>query len=84
MTRIHWQAADDTFEVIAEGEAKWSEAVTIKAPLPACVLSHVQAESKIGKFPIVFMNGYQSWTWSPYMHAQASIRGVAQIPSFLY
>lgn len=83
MTRIHWQVMDNTPKVIAEGEAKWSEAVTIKAPLPACVLSHVQAESKIGKFPIVFMNGYQSWTWSPYMHAQASIRGVAQIPSFL-
>ena len=32
MTRIHWQATDDTPEVIAEGEAEWGEAGMPRPP----------------------------------------------------
>lgn len=83
MTKIHWQVLDEDLRMVADGEKEGDHAISITAQFPATVLSQVKAESKIGKFPFIFMNGFQSWTWSPWMQAQAKIRGVAHIPSFL-
>ena len=83
MTKIYWQVLDEARRVAAEGEKEWEKVISIQARFSPTVLAKVKAESKIEKFPFVFMNGYQSWTWSPWMHARAEIRGVAHIPSFL-
>jgi alpha-galactosidase len=60
-------------------------ALHLAADLPAGTLKSVRAELpwKMDAADRLFMNGYQTWTYSPELDRKGKLRGVDHIPGFL-
>ena len=83
---LHWYA--ETTGGVRQGDAPVHPgcgAVHLSADLPAGTLKAVRAELpwKMVADERLFMNGYQTWTYSPELNRNGKLRGTDHIPGFL-
>ena len=83
---LHWYA--DTTGGVRQGDAPVHPgcgAVRLSADLPAGTLKTVRAELpwRMAAEERLFMNGYQTWTYSPELDRNGKLRGTDHIPGFL-
>ena len=83
---LHWYA--DTTGGVRQGDAPVHPgcgAVRLSADLPAGTLKTVRAELPwtMEADERLFMNGYQTWTYSPELDRNGKLRGTDHIPGFL-
>lgn len=83
---LHWYA--ETTGGVRQGDAPVHSgcgAVHLSADLPAGTLKAVRAELpwKMAADERLFMNGYQTWTYSPELDRNGKLRGTDHIPGFL-
>lgn len=83
---LHWYA--ETTGGVRQGDAPvypGCGALHLSADLPAGTLKAVRAELpwKMETDERLFMNGYQTWTYSPELGRSGKLRGVDHIPAFL-
>lgn len=83
---LHWYA--ETTGGVRQGNAPVHPgcgAVHLSADLPAGTLKAVRAELpwKMEADERLFMNGYQTWTYSPELDRNGKLRGTDHIPGFL-
>lgn len=68
-----------------EGDAILDKELIITEDLPYCTVEEIKAEMA---FPLekddkIWINGYQTWTYSPEYQQDSRIRGIRRIPKFL-
>ena len=83
---LHWYA--ETSGGVRQGDAPVHPgcgAVHLSADLPAGTLKNIKAEVpwKMAEDERLFMNGYQTWTYSPELDRNGKLRGTDHIPGFL-
>ena len=83
---LHWYA--ETSGGVRQGDAPVHSgcgAVHLSADLPAGTLKAVRAELPwtMEADERLFMNGYQTWTYSPELSRNGKLRGTDHIPGFL-
>ena len=83
---LHWYA--ETTGGVRQGDAPVHPgcgAVHLSADLPAGTLTTVRAELpwRMAAEARLFMNGYQTWTYSPELDRNGKLRGTDHIPGFL-
>ena len=83
---LHWYA--ETSGGVQTGNCTIMEnggALHLTADLPAGTLKAVRAEMpwKMAADERLFMNGYQTWTYSPELDRNGKLRGTDHIPGFL-
>lgn len=83
---LHWYA--ETTGGVRQGDAPVHPgcgALHLSADLPAGTLKAVRAELpwKMEADERLFMNGYQTWTYSPELNRNGKLRGTDHIPDFL-
>ena len=83
---LHWYA--ETTGGVRQGDAPVHPgcgALHLSADLPAGTLKAVRAELpwKMEADERLFMNGYQTWTYSPELDRNGKLRGTDHIPGFL-
>lgn len=83
---LHWYA--ETSGGVRQGDAPVHPgcgAVHLSADLPAGTLKTVRAELpwRMAAEERLFMNGYQTWTYSPELDRNGKLRGTDHIPGFL-
>ena len=83
---LHWYA--ETSGGVQTGNCTVTEnggALHLTADLPAGTLKTVRAELpwKMAADERLFMNGYQTWTYSPELDRNGKLRGTDHIPGFL-
>ncbi len=82
---LHWYAETTGGKV--EGECRLTEngEVHLSRVLPPGTVKNIRAEIPVsmGKDEVLFMNGYQTWTYSPELERNGKLRGTDHIPSFL-
>lgn len=83
---LHWYA--ETTGGVRQGDAPVHPgcgALHLSADLPAGTLKAVRAELpwKMEADERLFMNGYQTWTYSPELNRNGKLRGTDHIPGFL-
>ena len=83
---LHWYA--ETSGGVRQGDAPVHPgcgAVHLSADLPAGTLKAVRAEMPwtMEADERLFMNGYQTWTYSPELNRNGKLRGTDHIPGFL-
>ena len=83
---LHWYA--ETTGGVWKGDAPVHPgcgALHLSADLPAGTLKAVRAELpwKMEADERLFMNGYQTWTYSPELNRNGKLRGTDHIPGFL-
>lgn len=83
---LHWYA--ETSGGVRQGDAPVHSgcgAVHLNADLPAGTLKNIKAEVpwKMAEDERLFMNGYQTWTYSPELDRNGKLRGTDHIPGFL-
>ena len=83
---LHWYA--ETSGGVRQGDAPVHPgcgAVHLSADLPAGTLKAVRAELpwSMEADERLFMNGYQTWTYSPELDRNGKLRGTDHIPGFL-
>lgn len=83
---LHWYA--ETTGGVRQGDAPVHPgcgAVHLSTDLPAGTLKAVRAELpwKMEADERLFMNGYQTWTYSPELNRNGKLRGTDHIPGFL-
>lgn len=82
---LHWYA--ETTGGVRQGDAPVHPgcgALHLSADLPAGTLKAVRAELpwKMEADERLFMNGYQTWTYSPELNRNGKLRGTDHIPDF--
>lgn len=83
---LHWYA--ETTGGVRQGDAPVHPgcgAVHLSADLPAGTMKTVRAALpwKMAEDERLFMNGYQTWTYSPELNRNGKLRGTDYIPGFL-
>ena len=83
---LHWYA--ETTGGVRQGDAPVHPgcgALHLSTDLPAGTLKAVRAELpwKMEADERLFMNGYQTWTYSPELNRNGKLRGTDHIPGFL-
>ncbi len=82
---IHWEA--ETTGGVKSGDTSITQQgeVHISEDLPEGTVKSIKAEMKwkMDEDELVFMNGYQTWTYSPELRKDDKLRGTDSIPSFL-
>ncbi len=85
MTELTWHVngKDDHGQLfIEDGSAEASGSVHIRVDTPGITMFDVRGEMPlaVGEKDMIFMNGYQTWTFSPEFAKDSSIRGLNGLP----
>ncbi len=82
---LHWYAETTGGSLTGECLLTENGEVHLFRELPSGTIKSIRAELPLpmGKDEVLFMNGYQTWTYSPELDAKGKLRGTDHIPSFL-
>ena len=83
--KLHWYAETTGGSLSGEYPVRDSGIVHISAELPAGKIKSIRAELPwaMKEDERLFMNGYQTWTYSPELEKNGKLRGTDRLPSFL-
>ena len=82
---LHWYAETTGGSLSGDFPVNDSGIVHLPAELPAGTIKSIRAELPwaMKEDEVLFMNGYQTWTYSPELDRNGKLRGTDHIPSFL-
>ncbi len=83
--KLHWTAETSGGERSGDSRITLNSEFHLTADLPAGTVISIKAELpwRMAEDEVLFMNGYQTWTYSPELGRSGKLRGTDSIPSFL-